>query len=245
MAELQLFNTDIWREITEISQGVKKLVKGEADEQKLAYFKTLSRREGPSGANEYIVYRLAKFLNLPVANIQLIKFNQNDGMLSLEIVNANPWQVFPDKNQARQYLEDESIISKIIVFDLWVRNKDRHDRNLVFQQCSKEKYQIYMIYNEHCLFGFQQAPPAPLDDYEDIIRIPELVKNVTEAELINTVSEIQKIPDNQIADLIDNFRQSAPAYLNEAQAIVIKTLLLSRKAQLEIKVKEWYIKNKQ
>ncbi len=238
--DLSLFNTEVWQEFGDVG-SIKKLIKGEGSEQKVAFFKALSRRPGPTGANEYISYKLASLLDFPAAPIQLIKFGDQDGCLSLEIGNSNPWQAFPDKENAKNFFEDNTIFAKIIAFDYWVMHRDRHAGNLMFQPRENGKYQLYMIDHEHCLYSAEAAPPGNPEDFSNILKLKELAKQLGSLdELLVEARKIEQLENDTIAEIVDQFLAGAPAFLTQGQAQVIKDLLFRRKSILVSKLTECY-----
>ncbi len=234
-------NTESWRELKQTDSGVKVLVSGDENNLHSVYFKNVNRWGGsPTIFNEYIAFRLGKILAFPLPKIQFLKFGDELGIISFNMPESNPWQAFASKDNATSLLEDPNVFSKVAVFDLWVKNIDRHDRNLIIQNVAINKYKIYMIDHEHCLYGADNNPPNK-DDFGNIIKIENFKSYVPSIEsLTNEVTKISAVSDDEIKGLIDEVKRNSDGQFQDDHAKIMKDLLLYRKGILQVKVEEWY-----
>lgn len=234
------FSTDIWNELKAADNGIKILVTGEADNLKSAFYKSQTRHlPAPTIFNEYLAYKLACIIQYPVPKIQFLKFGGELGIISFNIPESGVFQGFP-KDNLLDLLEDNKIFAKIAAFDFWIKSTDRHDRNLIVQHVSLNKYKVYMIDHEHSLYGVDSAQPNILD-FSNIIKITDFKGYIPNQEmLIEEAKKISNVTDEDITNLVESVRSTSDGVLTEECANIIKDLLIQRKPLLQEKLLEWY-----
>lgn len=120
--------------------------------------------------NELISNKLAKYLNLPVAEGQVIYFSIN---LIKQITELDKYHIQPGPHFGSVFyensalpIEDERIkkcenlsdMPGIIVFDHWVGNQDRADNlfNLIIVE-GEEYNKLYMIDHDRCFYSRERG----------------------------------------------------------------------------------------
>ena len=74
------------------------------------------------------------------------KFEHGNQFASLYIENCIGLWLHPEKNQ----IQNRHILAGIIVFDFWLRNKDRDESNILLQPVGQSEYYIHMIDHGNC-----------------------------------------------------------------------------------------------
>ncbi len=113
---------------------------------------------------EYLVGCLAKELYLPVVPFELIEIKEGFIDNNKELSNRNFYPgtqfcskyihsgislalPFPEKFQ----IINEGDIVKLLVFDAWVGNKDRHTENILLEPVGEDRYKFHIIDHTHTL----------------------------------------------------------------------------------------------
>ena len=141
-------------------------------DESLAVVKTLGNPEGPHAlAREWIITRLADWFGLQtfdIAQLEISDFEEitngkDNGLAEPGMAVATRFEQgknWDGKSTTLSLLENPEDISKIVVFDTWVRNRDRHRppsrQNLgnVFlseENASKGRFVLKAIDHTHCL----------------------------------------------------------------------------------------------
>jgi hypothetical protein len=232
-------NTDTWLEQRDI--GSVKELRTLNPPFKRAFFKPAqNRRPGAVVANEYIAFKLAQLLKIPAAEIQVHQFDGIDGYISHAIEDAEPWTSFPFRQEARDYLTDPTIFSKIFVFDFWIRHVDRHDGNIVFRR-REDKYEIFLIDNEHCLCGADQPDPTPdFENFPEVFRIAEHRTLIRRDEVMDFANKVQGRDLSSTIKLIDEFAAHCPQHINANQVNFVKDFITRRASMIQSEIKKLY-----
>ena len=238
-----IVNLDNWTELAERKQGVKTLAKipeGNNDAQ-IAYFKyPLNPNGGPIAANEYIAAKIGERINLPVPRVQFKEFSGQKGAIIYKVPgDTNVWRLYPYKSDIPRTLNGYELLTKAIIFDVFVFNTDRNPDNLMYSRIGKKNFDFYLIDHAHTLYG-PNAQPANHSDYSfsTLIQIPELRELFSQgfAAFQSHVREVQEIEDTFFIDLVN----SVPVdYLNDGQKSSIKDLLFHRKKEMYNKIEEF------
>jgi len=247
-----------WRYIKEISN--KRMVgsvwfvqKGEGNELQDGFFKfTNETSYGFSGSvpiNEYMAYLLGKEIGLPLATIVPARINQVEGVISLKKVKdrtlynwAQMWKKF---DQPLEHVLQSDRLIKMFVFDVWIVNIDRNNRNILFYKSEQfdDLYDFYLIDHGLSLLGAFQWKRKSWDDpyWEKVASyknkymkgLPEfLLQN--EEKLTTYAEEIQTISDRQITKLVDSVRD-----LKKSEKDMVRNFLIQRKNHLPEMINRW------
>lgn len=92
-------------------------------------------------ANEYIAARLAAAIGLPVPPAALVRQEGRLGFMSLYIgKRSEP----PPPLVAKWFMKDHGLLAaEIVAFDTWIKNDDRHGRNIGYSRAGKVPPFIY------------------------------------------------------------------------------------------------------
>lgn len=106
-------------------------------------------------ANEFISGTLGTFIGLPIPPFVMLQprpnaAEQTKWFASLDYRLAG--EDMPPIDPAEVYAEAPEICAGVIVFDLWIANMDRYDRNLSFDRTTTPK-RLNVIDHGHALFG--------------------------------------------------------------------------------------------
>ena len=207
-----------------------------------AYFKPATKNAGPICANEYLTSKLAQHLGIPCAKVQLYKLvegdTSKDGYISHWIDMSNPWS----EDVSKDRLEDTTAFSRLFCFDSWVHHLDRSAQNLVYTG-NAERYTVHLIDNESALYGNSDNQPAySVDNFDcgESIRLPNAKSLVTRDELCGFATTIQGLTDDDIVNIVNEFRAGAPDFLSEEHAEHIINKLKRRKELLLQQICDWY-----
>lgn len=114
-------------------------------------------------ANEYIAAELARLVGLPAAPVKGLRLKGPGGRHQRGIVSVSanakevvPWKkAWPDVHQfPEQHIEQAERLARLVVFDGWILNPDRTNRNLIlYRNHAGERFRWYMIDHSLALFG--------------------------------------------------------------------------------------------
>lgn len=193
---------------------------------------------GPLFANELICYQLANKLQLPVAKTIVTTVRGRMGIISLEkqVPHLHRWlSVMKHKNALRQLIRPKELY-KTFVFDSWICNIDRSDKNIMVYP-KATKYDFYLIDHELALLGASRYEEKPwnstywdnmctcTDGYHPALL--KYIKNYT--DLAPYVRQIQKLSPKIIYSIV----ASVPStFLSRSDKTQIVKLLLYRQRRL-------------
>ena len=203
---------------------------------------------GPLLGNEYLAYRLAKELQLPVAKIVVAAINHQLGVVSIVKQGKKPikWGYLKENvfwNLPR-YIKGPERILEAFVFDTWICNIDRHSGNIMVYPTEK-KYDFYLIDHGLSLSGVLQWRKKPWNHpYWDhlVTYKPRYVKGLVHylrhySQVAPYIKKIQSIPFRNIEEMVEDI----PASLyTEEQKKVILNLLSYRQKNLHRIISLWF-----
>ena len=166
-------------------------------------------------ANEYVCATLGTLIGLPVPPFAMLE-KRNAGVreslwfASLSYLKEG--ENLPPVNPAQAYAELPKICAGVIVFDLWIGNTDRYEKNLSFDPNTVPK-RLNVFDHGHALFGIEGASRlAKLRDRFTLTDVAEsganqhCLMNVLEdfSQLENWINRIKALPNFQIVEACRN-----------------------------------------
>lgn len=230
---------------------VKRNIRG--GQQQRGYFKYGTRRNrklaGNVPANEYLAYRLAQRIGLPVAELEWAKINGKTGLVS-KVYPARrlySWNQFIRRKGvdfAIQKLNDPGQLLQTFVFDIWICNVDRHGGNLIVYPRG-DGYSFYLIDHGLALSGALnwRRTPWPSPYWERVWSYtPRYVRGLLSylhsyKQLKPYIRTIQRIPAREIKDIVDSLPESL---LPTGEKELLKKMLLYRQRRLHRFIKRWF-----
>jgi hypothetical protein len=250
---------DEWRVVRKItrprrSSSIWIITRTKNEKKQMGYFKIPNRnRKGKKYtgpvllANELISYRLAKVLNLNVAEIKLAKIQGRQGVISI-VQSVQPLYTWKQLNnilndQIIKYIDDPEQLLKTFVFDIWICNLDRHGDNLITFPIGN-KYSFYLIDHGRALLGAMKLRRVPWNSsyWNHVAKynrhyVQGLRSYISSYEQLSPfVEQIQSVPAHKIKKIVNSVPTSILP--NNKKNIVIK-LILSRQKNLHVIVKRW------
>ena len=151
------------------------------------------------------------------------------------------------KRNPFNHIEDALGLLKVFVFDVWIINIDRNNRNIILYK-SKEnslRYNYYLIDHGLSLFGaFTWKHQSWKSDYWNHVYkynrrylkgLPGFIVNNLE-KLNYCITELQGLPDSRIEEII---QQLPSDILIPRNRRIIKNFLIKRKANLNTIIENW------
>jgi hypothetical protein len=198
-------------------------------------------------ANELISCRLAKLLNLNVAEVELAKMGEKTGIVSIVQPAARhySWNQLGRKlnGSVVKHLNDPKQLLQTFVFDIWICNVDRHGGNIVTVP-EVGKYSFYLIDHGLSLLGARTFNRVPwTSPYWN--RVSKYNRHYVSGlrsyihaydQLEPFVRKIRNIPASQICGVIDEIPGSV---LPSRKKAIVKKLLLRRQQNLPAIVLDW------
>jgi hypothetical protein len=246
-----------WQYIIEISNrkkvGTVWLVIDAYDPSKQGYFKfsnaTSKRYSGPTVVNEYLSYLLGKELGLPMADTELANIDGKMGIVSIrankpELLN---WDDFTQRyRHAFNRIVEPKRLVKMFVFDTWIANIDRNNRNIILYPLQHSNlYDFYLIDHGLTLLGaFQWKGVHWRHPYWDRVAhynnrylktLPEFIRNNTSA-LQMSIRDISSISETRIKEMID---QVPVNLITRSQKKAVYQFLVMRKYKLSDVIRRW------
>lgn len=208
-----------------------------------------SKRAGNVPANEYLAYRLAQRIGLPVAQLEWAKIKGKTGIVSevypvRRLYNWNQYIQRKGVAQAIDNLEDPGQLLQTFVFDIWICNVDRHGGNLIVYP-SGDSYRLYLIDHGLTLSGALtwRRTPWPSPYWERVWSYkPRYVRGLLSyihsyKQLKPYIRTIQRIPAREIREIVDSLPEPL---LPTTEKILLKDMLLYRKKRLHRFIKQWF-----
>jgi len=115
-----------------------------------------------------------------------------------------------------QRLRDKGAISRLVVFDTWIRNWDRYydgepnSENLLYVQASLHKYNLVPIDHSNCFIGSGDAFPdgaAPIDWVEDggvYGKFPEFDDFITNDNVRAALAKLAMLDRNFVVEVVNS-----------------------------------------
>lgn len=209
-------------------------------------------------ANEFIAASLARSVGLPVAQVKEIKVKgpkglKRKGILSLKAKAKKviPWRKAREELHLRpdQYVEKANQLAQVMVFDAWILNPDRTNRNLVlYRKKSRDRYKWYLIDHGIALFGKasqwslrkakktysckRSSRMSLLSRTKRGLRIPKGLKRFSSENWQSTESMIVKIQSLPKAVITKAFTKVPHGYLKKSEKRFMKSVLRCRQKRL-------------
>jgi hypothetical protein len=207
-------------------------------------------------ANEYIAAELAKLVGLPAAKVKEIRVKGRRGWKKRGIVSlkATAKEVIPWKKASpevhrnpEQHVHQSDLLAQLAVFDAWIMNPDRTNRNLIlYRNQADDRYRWYLIDHGIALFGSPErwktkkarrpqrsgALFPRTNRRKKQLRIPAGLKRFTSDKrslVSQMVEKIQALSPQDIKRAINKVPQK---YLKKSEKAYIKRLLCARQKTL-------------
>lgn len=226
------------------------------------YFKFLvaqKRTQRIMVANEYIGAALAKLVGLPTAKVKKISATGRKGQkrAGLVSVSANAqevitWREANDKihDHPEKYLEQSHLLPQIIVFDAWILNPDRTNRNIIlYRNTPQERYKWYLIDHGAALFGTpaqwklkrakmvygnkSKITLAMHSRKKDVLKVPKGLKYFSYAHIQEMQEMVRKIQAISPVAISKSLKKVPKRYLKRSEKTYMKKILLSRQRQIQ------------
>jgi hypothetical protein len=207
-------------------------------------------QRGPLSANERIGYEIGEMLGLPVRPIQFYNFHGMRGHLAWAISNtARPWNQLDwmIRRQPQRFLRQPDIFARMLVYDIFIYNHDRHEGNILVSARSHQgAHDLYLIDHDLALFGqygkwkTHRWWHAAWDNPAVYIRTPDVRGAVARFEQLEpTVAAIEAIPGTHLAAMVDGIVDLGEGYLSHFEAHTIKQMLARRQEKLRGMLERW------
>lgn len=180
---------------------------------------------------EYVCYRLAKILDLPVLDCQIVK----DG--------ARFWFAVPFIKQIDNFLdrfflgsENADIIPGMLAFNILVANTDQHEDNILLERISDDplKHRMWMIDFSHALYERGRATlPQDLTVYDCL---PLDVANGVITGMHNFEPFLKKlsfIDSNEIVEVVESIPKELIKPEYEVARDELAKFIIDRQRNLE------------
>ncbi|MEJ8543816.1 HipA family kinase [Brevibacillus borstelensis] len=207
-------------------------------------------------ANEYIAAELAGLVGLPAAGVKEIsvkgpKGRRPRGIVSLRATAREviPWKkASPEVHQnPERHVQQSELLAQLAVFDAWIMNPDRTNRNLIlYRDQPEDRYRWYLIDHGLALFGSPEkwkAKRAKRSQASDTLfprtnrrktklRVPAGLKRFTSENRAAVSKMIEKIQALSSQDVSKAIKKVPPTYLKRLEKDYIKRVLRSRQKML-------------
>jgi hypothetical protein len=204
------------------------------------YLKTLGNPMGPRAlASEWIAWHLARRVGLPTFEAALIEVTPVDELPFPDGGQALPGPAFITKAEVGDVwdgtagqlakLGNPHDLARLVVFDTWIRNRDRHpppgtawhiNRRNVFISFEGPHWQIKAMDHSHCLLwgdGPLSTKLANIDEWQDeriYGRFPEFEPWVTRELVREALAELRLVSKEEVRQIV---RQVPAAWLPEVE----------------------------
>lgn len=192
-------------------------------------------------ANEYVSATLGSLIGLPIppfAMLEKTTAGTRESLWFSSLSYLKKGENLPAVNPSMAYANLPEVCAGVIVFDLWIINTDRHDRNLSFDPNTVPK-RLNVFDHGHALFGlFGAARLTRLMDKFTLIEPVEsgafrhcLMDQLSDAGLLrNWINRINMLPQFQIADACSN--AATLGLINRDESRLLLEILLRRRRVL-------------
>lgn len=200
-------------------------------------------------ANEYVVSRLARELNLPVPDFQVViidkSFIQRHSVLQENAFQAGSQfcteyleKCFPFKENPRSIVDrlvNRRDFDNMIVFDQWISNMDRTKRNVLIQPVHRNRLKMYLLDHGNCfpkgrkwtVKSLKKQPVKPVPKsvhkmYGTLFCSPDRLEAFTE--------RIVSFPKEKIKDIVRSIPEDW--HIPDAEQRALARHLIKRKKML-------------
>ncbi|SDK72922.1 HipA domain-containing protein [Natronincola ferrireducens] len=234
------------------------VVSNENNQSIVGYFKHPTQTSigfsGPLVANEYLSYLLGKELSLPMAETILAEINTIQGIISLKKTQNKKlynWNKIKNESNPFAHILHSKELIKMFVFDVWIVNIDRNNRNIIlYKTDDKDLYDYYLIDHGLSLLGAFTWKGKDWNNqyWDDVYKynrrylkgLPVFIVNHQDI-LYSYVQEVQALHDNRVEEIIEDL----PFHLLTAShRDILKKFLIERKKHLHRIIENW-LKNYQ
>jgi hypothetical protein len=226
---------DLWNpgEFTRFgrSLGTSTLAAEVVMEEGMAYLKAPNNPEGPHAlAREFVGTCLAREFDLPTLNYGLAQIDAtvdeiplSNGTLAASgtawVTQSEPGNVWGGTKAELEQLDNPQDIPRLVLFDTWVRNRDRHappelDRkpnygNVFFssRDCERDHYRLLAMDHTH-VFSTESALTRRISQIGEVRdtkiygRFPQFVPYLNAGVLERAAEDLQRLDANLIARVI-------------------------------------------
>lgn len=232
------------------------------------YLKAMGNPEGPHAlARELVGTLLAKRMGLPVFDFAIIDVTEDDEVPFAKGGKASPGPAFICRQEVGatlgggngayilQRLDNPGDIARLIVFDTWIMNCDRHhpperggwqpNRDNVFasrEDASEGHFVLKAIDHTHCLtFGKDIGPGAAEIEYRQKVGVfglfPEFRPLLQRADLQRAVNELGTVTRLEVESIIDEI---PPQWeVNRASRSALVDLIMLRVGFVAGNIEKW------
>lgn len=191
-------------------------------------------------AKEKIAADLATLLKLPVASVLLNKVTKLNGQLSPVAMSKFSKDHFHEKwsrvlkkrpqseiDEVMSYFQQNSeIVSAMFVFDTWIRNRDRTNRNIMIGFTNDQIKSIY-FYDFDVSMSWRENKQEAVT----IAKFPvELQNLVTEDQCLRFIKIIEQLPEEMIKVVVERI---PVFYISKQRQAVYITALIQRRTMLK------------
>lgn len=201
-------------------------------EEGAAYLKAPNNPEGPHAlAREFVGTCLARAFGLPTLNYGLTQIDATveeiplgNGTLAASgtawVTQSEMGHVWGGKEAELELLDNLNDIPRLVLFDTWVRNRDRHAPpemnrkpnygNVFFSSrgCEREHYRLLAMDHTH-IFSADSALNGRITRIDNVLdkkiygRFPQFAPYLDAGALERAAEDLQRLDANQIARVID------------------------------------------
>lgn len=202
-------------------------------------------------AKEKIAADLATLLKLPVSSILLSKVTKPNGELCPAAMSKystdlyhEKWSRFMKKRSqsdidaVNTYFQDNSdIVAAMFVFDTWIRNRDRTERNIMIGFNGDGVSSVYFYDFDVCMSWRENKK-----EIVTIAKFPESLKKlITEDQCLRFIKILEHLPETIITTVVERI---PPFYIAKHRQTVYIEALLNRRSMLR-KVFQAYFKERE
>ena len=225
------------------------------------YLKALGNRQGPHAlASEWVGSSLAAWFGLPIAEFAILHLEAIDCYPLPREAQTQPGPAFVSREipgrtwggsaDELRRLENPEDITRLVVFDNWIRNCDRHPPNFPDRKPNyanvylghtenPEKYRLYAIDHTHC-FDCGREFTAKLSDIGKIRDdgvyglFPEFRSFIDTSELHWCKSMLKSITKENVRQIVEKIPSEWE--VEQAMRIAIVELVVQRAGYLADKI---------
>jgi len=187
-------------------------------------------------ANEYIAASLARLLGLPVLDFCLAELGDQLFFASL----AMPDQTFYQITTEDLFLRCENVerVYALLIFDAWICNEDRHERNLLVRRVpatgNQERLLLLLNDHSHCLMdpcsGVSPLPDRLSSSVSRYCRLDFLRSSIKVAARLS--SELEAVERIKSAKISEAVHATPDDWLRQDEKDAVEAFLLERRTRL-------------
>ncbi len=194
------------------------------------YLKAMGNREGPHAlASEWVGTSLAKLFGLSVPEFAIFSLDKVDCYTLPRNAKTEPGPAFVSRlvpghtwdrsTEELMRLENSTDITRLVVFDNWVRNCDRHPTDLTMRRPNyanvfladtdrPERFRLYAIDHTHCFdcgrdLSHKLSNIGSIKDEGVYGLFPEFREFIDEGELAWCSAILKSVTDEQVRAIVD------------------------------------------